>query len=187
MFNILQSAWNTKCTNKLCRAIKRLGVIARRAPARRSNPEKIMGWIASSLSLLAMTPRFMLNSSICLVYELKSYFVPTPNPYVRTGECLKCGKCCNHVYSIDTYTEKEFKIMQFFYAPYRKFYIKGKDSEGNFIFACKCVSEDGLCTIYNKRPNFCRTFPVAKHNRSLTLPDGCGFKFVKKEFKEYLD
>ena len=31
--------------------------------------------------------------------------------YEITGECKKCGKCCNYMYSYDTYTEKEFKIM----------------------------------------------------------------------------
>ena len=36
------------------------------------------------------------------------------------------------MYSVDTYTEKEFKIMQFLFPAYRRFYIKGKDEEGNF-------------------------------------------------------
>ncbi len=109
------------------------------------------------------------------------------NPYVRIGECRKCGKCCNQIYSIDTYTEKEFKFMQFVYHPYRRFYIKGKDEAGNFIFACKHVSPEGHCTVYDKRPNLCKSYPVGKYNRSLTLPDGCGYKFVKKEFGDFLD
>ena len=33
------------------------------------------------------------------------------------------------MYSVDTYTEKEFKIMQFLFPTYRRFYIKGKDEE----------------------------------------------------------
>ena len=48
--------------------------------------------------------------------------------YEVTGECKKCGKCCNYMYSYDTYTEKEFKIMQFLFPTYRRFYIKGKES-----------------------------------------------------------
>ena len=37
------------------------------------------------------------------------------------------------MYSYDTYTEKEFKIMQFLFPAYKRFYIKGKDEEGNLL------------------------------------------------------
>ena len=33
--------------------------------------------------------------------------------------CLKCGKCCTYMYSLDTYTTTDFKIMQFLYPSYR--------------------------------------------------------------------
>ena len=79
----------------------------------------------------------MINLIQTLIYEIKSYFVPEKIEYAITGECKKCGKCCNYMYSFDTYTEREFKIMQFLYPAYKRFYIKGKDEEGNFIFACK--------------------------------------------------
>ena len=66
--------------------------------------------------------------------EIRSYFVPEKVTYKITGECKKCGKCCNYMYSYDTYTEKEFKIMQFLFPAYKRFYIKGRDDEGNLIF-----------------------------------------------------
>ena len=47
-----------------------------------------------------------------IFYEFLSYFVPERLTYKITGECKKCGKCCNYMYSVDTYTEKEFEIMQ---------------------------------------------------------------------------
>ena len=122
-----------------------------------------------------------------LFYEFMSYFVPTPNPYIRVGKCLQCGKCCREIYSRDTFTEKEFKFMQFIYPPYRRFYIKNKDNLGNLVFACKYVQPDGKCAVYAKRPKFCKTYPIPKHNYSLTMPEGCGYKFVKKEFKEFLE
>lgn len=129
----------------------------------------------------------MFNIIKSLFYEFMSYFVPTANPYIRVGECNKCGKCCRQIYSVDTYTEKEFKIMQFLYPPYRRFYIKDKDENGNFIFACKYIKDDGNCAVYNKRPRLCKSYPIPKFNRSLTLPEGCGYKFIKKEFKEFLE
>ncbi len=129
----------------------------------------------------------MLNIIKSFIYELGSYFVPTPNPYKRVGECKQCGQCCRKIYSIDTFSEKEFKFMQLIYPPYRRFYIKEVDENGHFIFACKYVLPDGRCSVYSKRPRVCRQYPVARHNCSLTLPDGCGYKFVKKEFKEFLE
>ena len=65
--------------------------------------------------------------------EFLSYFVPEKIEYDIVGECKKCGKCCNYMYSFDTYTEKEFKIMQFLFPSYKRFYIKGKDEDGNLL------------------------------------------------------
>ena len=83
----------------------------------------------------------MLDFLKSIYYEFLSYFVPEKMEYEITGECKKCGKCCNYMYSFDTYTPKEFKIMQFLYPAYKRFYIKGKDKEGNLIFACKYVTK----------------------------------------------
>ena len=57
--------------------------------------------------------------------EFLSNFVPQRVFYEISGECKKCGKCCNYMYSVDTYTEREFKLMQFFFPSYKRFYIKG--------------------------------------------------------------
>ena len=45
-------------------------------------------------------------------WEIMSYFVPEKMEYEITGKCKKCGKCCNYMYSYDTYTPEEFKIIQ---------------------------------------------------------------------------
>lgn len=119
-------------------------------------------------------------------YELKSYLVPETLAYEVKGECKKCGKCCRYMYSYDTYTEKEFKIMQFLFPPYKRFYIKGRDECGNLIFACKYVQEDGLCGVYDKRLRMCKKYPVPKLKQPLSLHEGCGFYVKKKTFKEYL-
>ncbi|MBR3889996.1 YkgJ family cysteine cluster protein, partial [bacterium] len=95
--------------------------------------------------------------------EFLSYFVPEKVEYKVVGECKKCGKCCNYMYSFDTYTEKEFKIMQFLFPAYKRFYIKGKDEDGNLIFACKYVTEEGLCSVYEKRLPMCRKYPAKKY------------------------
>ena len=48
--------------------------------------------------------------------EILSYFVPEKMEYKITGHCLKCGKCCRYMYSFDTYTTTDFKILQFLFA-----------------------------------------------------------------------
>ena len=116
-----------------------------------------------------------------------SYFVPEKVEYEITGECKKCGKCCNYMYSFDTYTPKEFKIMQFLYPAYKRFYIKGKDDEGNLIFACKYVTEEGLCSVYDKRLAMCKRYPLPKIKYPAEMHKGCGFTVHKKKFSDYLN
>ena len=118
--------------------------------------------------------------------EIRSYFVPEKIEYRIEGECKKCGKCCNYMYSYDTYTEKEFKIMQFLYPAYKRFYIKGKDEEGRLIFACKLVTKDGLCSDYKHRLPMCRKYLAKKISYNGKLHEGCGYKVISKSFEDYL-
>ena len=104
----------------------------------------------------------MLDFVKSIFYEFLSYFVPQRMVYKVTGHCKKCGKCCNYMYSVDTYTEKEFKIMQTIFPTYKRFYIKGRDEEGNLVFACKLVTPEGLCSDYKHRPRMCRKYPVKR-------------------------
>ena len=121
-----------------------------------------------------------------LFYEILSEFVPEKITYEITGECKKCGKCCNYMYSKDTYTEKEFKIMQFIYPKYKRFYIKGRDEEGNLIFGCKLVTEDGLCSDYKNRLRMCKNYPAKRISYLGKLHEGCGYKVNIKKFEDYL-
>lgn len=123
----------------------------------------------------------------CIINEIRSYFVPEQVIYEVTGKCKKCGKCCNYMYSVDTYTEKEFKIMQFLFPTYRRFYIKGKDKEGNFIFACKMVTPEGLCSDYKHRPRMCRNYPAKRVAYKAQLHEGCGYKVNIKTFEDYVN
>lgn len=121
-----------------------------------------------------------------ILYEIMSYFVPQKMSYEITGSCKKCGKCCNYMYSVDTYTEKEFKIMQVIFPKYKRFYIKGKDKEGNLIFACKLVTPEGLCSDYKHRLRMCKKYPLRRINYPAKLHDGCGYKVNIKTFDDYM-
>ncbi len=127
-------------------------------------------------------------------YEFLSYFVPQKVAYKIEGSCKKCGACCNYMYSFDTYTEKEFKIMQFLYPKYKRFEIAGEDSEGNLFFRCKLVQDNGLCGDYKNRLRMCRNYPKKKIHFNGELHKGCGYKItpentfediLKKEKKKF--
>lgn len=128
----------------------------------------------------------MFDPIVNLINEIKSYFVTEKMTYEIVGECKKCGKCCNYMYSFDTYSEQEFKFMQLLYPAYKRFYIKGKDEDGNLIFACKYVSEEGLCTVYDKRLKMCKRYPAKRILYPAKMHEGCGFTVVKKSFEDYL-
>ncbi len=129
----------------------------------------------------------MINFLTTIKNEFLSYFVPEKVEYEIVGECKKCGKCCRYMYSFDTYSEKEFKFMQFLFPSYKRFYIKGKDEKGNFIFACKYVTEEGLCSQYETRLPMCKRYPAKTIYYPSDLHEGCGFKVVKKTFEHYLE
>ncbi len=90
------------------------------------------------------------------------------------------------MYSVDTYTEKEFEIMQKIFPTYKRFYIKGRDDEGNLIFACKLVTPEGLCSDYKHRPRMCRKYPAKKISYPGKLHEGCGYTVHIKKFEDYL-
>jgi len=130
--------------------------------------------------------QIMFDSIVTLINEIKSHFVAEKLTYEIVGECNKCGKCCNYMYSFDTYSEKEFKFMQLLYPAYKRFYIKGQDEDGNLIFACKYVSEEGLCTVYKKRLKMCKRYPAKRILYPAKLHEGCGYTVIKKSFEDYL-
>ena len=121
------------------------------------------------------------------LYEIQSYFVPQRIMYKVEGNCIKCGACCRYMYSFDTYNEKEFELMQKIYPKYKRFRIVGKDEEGNLIFACNLVGEDGLCTDYKNRLRMCKKYPKKRISFYGKLHDTCGYRVKpEKSFEDYL-
>lgn len=120
-------------------------------------------------------------------WEFLSYFVAEKQSYEITGSCNKCGKCCETIYAAYMYNEKEFKLMQKFFPAYKRFYIKYKDADGNLVFGCKkYLREKKLCGDYKHRPSVCRKYPQKRLVQYAEMPDGCGYKVNKKNFKDYL-
>ena len=121
-------------------------------------------------------------------YEILSRFVEEKIKYKRQGACNKCGKCCLYMYSIDTESEKEFKLLTKIFPRYKRFKIIGKDSFGNFIFACTMLDKNNLCSDYKNRLGMCKNYPPVNVKYGAKLHEGCGYNIVsEKAFDEYLN
>lgn len=124
---------------------------------------------------------------LSLYYEFLSEFVVKKVRYKVTGECNKCGKCCQEIRMKGADNEKDFKLTQFFIPMYRRFVIKGKDENGDLILGCTLQNPDGTCSVYNKRPKLCKNYPGKYLYFQGVLPEGCGFKIEpEKSFDDYL-
>ena len=131
---------------------------------------------------------YILEYLKAICYEIRARFLVQKVKYIIEGSCLKCGDCCRYMYSIDTYTEKEFEFMTKLFPKYKRFKIIGRDEFNNLIFACKLIGEDGLCTDYKNRLKMCKEYPF-RHRVCLSgeLHKRCGFKIItEKTFEDYL-
>jgi Fe-S-cluster containining protein len=119
--------------------------------------------------------------------EFCSYLVVDKVKYSLKGNCRQCGDCCRKMYSIGTYTEKEFNFMKKIFPKYKRFEITGRDEFGNLLFACTLLDENGLCSDYKHRLRMCKNYPHKNIKYGGELPPNCGFKILTgKSFKDYL-
>ena len=123
-----------------------------------------------------------------IYYEIMSNFVLEKVKYGIEGECCRCGDCCRFMYSLDAYTEEEFKFLTNFYPKYKRFKIIGKDENGNLILACKFIDEYNLCPDYENRLEMCKDYPnPAKIKAGGRLYKRCTYKLIpEREFESFL-
>lgn len=129
-------------------------------------------------------------------FESLKFFVQkiTSSKFVVMGKCRRCGTCCRNITffvgnRIVT-SEVEFQKMQEFDKKYRNFEISGKGENGELLFRCKALKENGSCGVYRFRSVNCRLYPRINqkfvYDGGVPL-DGCGYSFsVNKKFKDYL-
>ncbi len=130
-----------------------------------------------------------------IIKYLKFFFQKqTSSKFVVTGKCNQCGTCCRNITffigkKIIT-TEEEFARMKNFDKKYKNFEINGIGKNGELLFRCKALNDNGKCSVYHFRSINCRLYP--KINQKFVYDggvplDGCGYSFtVNKNFKDYL-
>lgn len=135
-----------------------------------------------------MNPKTLIKYIKNIYYEIRASFVPEKVNYELEGKCCRCGDCCRYMYSLDTYTEKEFKFFTKLYPEYKRFKVIGKDESGHLILACKLIDEYNLCPDYNNRLAMCKDYPNPDKIRAGgKLYGRCTYSLVpEKDFESYL-
>ncbi len=110
------------------------------------------------------------------------------------GSCQKTGKCCQNLILIDR--GKPVRTLKTFSTlvkrePYHKMFVPREelDSAGRLRFTCTNLTDDHRCSIYDKRPSMCKTYPEPTMIKmGGKLLSGCGFRLVyEKNFEKFVD
>ncbi len=98
------------------------------------------------------------------------------------GSCSACGECCRRLILWSRGRPVRDKIhlgelLRRDRETYSRFQLVGQNSEGDLLFSCDRLGEDGLCTVHASRPYLCRAYP---HPRMFlyggSLPAQCGYR-----------
>lgn len=129
-------------------------------------------WIFKILKYLFLVDYFI---------DIKIKKVLFKTRYRLTGQCLKCGLCCE---SIGVYMPRFFGdklMMGFIIVAVEKmndFTFKGLvPEEKMLVFKCKHYNkEKNKCDIYRFRPSICHNYPIVRYFEKPVLFDSCGYK-----------
>ncbi len=105
--------------------------------------------------------------------------------YYRSGECLRCGLCCQKIYvrhKSVIQTEEEFERLKKLHPFYTYLEVVDKDELG-LVFKCtKFDEEKHICTIHKERCGICRRYPSEQiFMMGGELAENCGYKFTPIE------
>lgn len=101
--------------------------------------------------------------------------------YTRTGGCNQCGRCCEDIYLI--HNDRTIDSAELFeelkpHNPEYEYFEPVRETSEGIQFKCKHLGPDKRCTIYAKRPDFCRNYPSEKSILlGGNLAEGCGYSF----------
>ena len=112
------------------------------------------------------------------------------NHFVRTGKCLKCGRCCKDIGilldGVKISKEEEFNKLVKEEPVYSIFEKIGETHDNSWVFKCSKLKENNKCGIHLLRPIICRGYPHSfLGSLGARLHEGCGYKlFAPLDFEE---
>ena len=103
--------------------------------------------------------------------------------FLIQGECLRCGACCEHIVGDPPKFIKETKLLSVYLAYHRlthRFRAISRGPNGEVIFSCGHLQDDGRCGIYRFRPLICRNYPVIPYYSVPGLLPDCTYKVAPR-------
>lgn len=101
------------------------------------------------------------------------------------GACSMRGNCCRNLMLVDRgrplASLRRFRKLARREVEFEMFVPSGEKSKDGFLrFSCRNLGADGRCQIYEKRPDFCREYPIAAmFKMGGDLLPGCGYRVVE--------
>lgn len=115
---------------------------------------------------------------------LKAVRIVLPPKYEVVGECVRCGKCCTEIVSRPPRFIRQTKMLPVFLAFHRvmhNFSMVGEGPQGELIFRCGHLKDDGGCGIHKWRPFLCRNFPMQPWFDPPQILPYCSYQVAARE------
>ncbi len=106
-----------------------------------------------------------------------------PPRYVLLGGCHKCGQCCRQILGDPPDWVKKSWVLRLFVSYHRvahNFHAVARGPEGEVLFACGYLGDNGHCGIYRLRPFLCRNYPLIPFFEPPRPLAGCGFSVAAR-------
>ena len=102
-----------------------------------------------------------------------------PPRYQLVGQCHMRGTCCTMIVGDPPRFVKARPLLLGLFAAYHRvmhnFRVVNRGPDGELIFHCGYLQDDGRCGIYRYRPFLCRNYPVQTWFEPPRPLPGCGF------------
>jgi hypothetical protein len=97
--------------------------------------------------------------------------------FVITGECVKCGACCEQILGDPPRLVKDTPWLLGLFVGWHRvvhnFHLVARGESGEVVFRCGYLKGDGRCGIYRLRPFICRNYPVLPFYEAPRPLPGC--------------
>lgn len=107
-----------------------------------------------------------------------------PPRFVLLGECHQRGTCCTMIVGSPPRFVKSRPFLLGLFAAYHRvmhnFHVVNRGPDGELIFHCHHLQDDGRCGIYRYRPFICRNYPVIPWFTAPRPLPGCGYQVAPK-------
>ena len=97
-----------------------------------------------------------------------------------SGSCLQCGLCCKaiHIYDRGGWLKSEERLQELQEQDerYKRLVVTGKIQKGYLTLKCTAQDQNGRCSEYDTRFDFCDSYPNPLiFKKGAQIGKGCGY------------